>query len=190
MKILKKLSKPILMLLLIFTCVFTNMTYAIPRECADVFIHGRKQYTLVVDHDEEGKFVEMLDNFGRALLRITLQYNYTKTMIGRWRCIEYGTRKEPVVIRHVKSANDSRQKYIARGELSGNPIFKFMFNLTFDETGGLFIENKEGKFKVGDGPIYAVGSDMISHGDTRIVATSDDFGDGYIPTIVYCMLHQ
>ena len=199
MKILKKLSKPILMLLLICTCVFTNMAYAIRKEFADVEICGRKQYTLFWDKDEKGYFTELVDNFGKSLLRITLEYDVDATVKskGRYRCIEYGTREENVLIRKYKSKDDFQNLYIAKGEFSGNRVFSIIDDRTpFNpDKHGVYIRQSGKPFKVSPDTVsYDVGDEMLAYGNTRIVRTSQEdleyVADPCIAAIVYGMLHQ
>lgn len=199
MKNLKKLSKPILMLLLIFTCVFTNMAYAMRKEIAYVYIDEHKQYTLFADRDAKATSIcgpnvfELVDNFGKVLLGIRCECEDSGKM--QWRCIEYGTTEENVIVKECKGKSEETiNKFVARGEFSGNRVFSFLYRRCGENKYGFFISNREQGdkyFKVtGKCPYLSKGETLLLHGDTRIVQTSAHTVGVFIPSIVYGMLHQ
>ena len=136
----------------------------------------------------------MVDNFGKSLFRITLEYNRHKAFsIERCRCIEYGTTDENVLIRKYKSKDDFQNLYIAKGEIFENRVFSIINNFVGNDPDkhGFYIREGGKLFKVSPGIcMFDVGDVMLSHADTRIVQTLPNAEDVFIPSIVYDVLHQ
>ncbi len=202
MKILKKLSKPILLLLLIFTCVFMNKTNAY-KEIADIMISGRKQYTLFSEFDKYFNWTEVRDNDGNRVLLIMLGED---TLVDKylreeqplcWHCIDYRKHtsiKERLIIKptcycaYIGQQCVHDCKYIAWNESSKGNSFSFKFHGA--PTSYVSFKGNDEFVPVSLDYNLLPGTVMLSYEDIRIVRTSAANIDPLIPVIVCGMLHQ